>query len=99
MNPAGLCVAVTGAARGAQIFLSARDLAAAGLVADAISRRGPGRADAFHCDLAVPTSVRAFAAALAERTGHLDVLINDGAPYVEGDDLGDVPDDGCAPGR
>src|SRR5690349_16840059 len=106
MNLDGLRVAVTGAARdtgrllaeafaerGAQVFLSARDLAAAGQVADAINRRGPGRADAFPCDLAVPESVRAFAAALAERTDHLDVLINNGAPYVEGDDLGDVPDE------
>ncbi|QLQ40130.1 SDR family NAD(P)-dependent oxidoreductase [Micromonospora robiginosa] len=106
MNLDGLRVAITGAARytgrllaeafaerGAQIFLSARDLAAAEHVADAISRRGPGRADAFHCDLAVPESVRAFAAAVAERTKHLDVLINNGAPYVEGDDLGDVSND------
>ncbi|MBM0275246.1 SDR family NAD(P)-dependent oxidoreductase [Micromonospora tarensis] len=106
MNLDGLRVAITGAARdtgrllaeafaerGAQIFLSARDLAAAKHVADAISQRGPGRADAFHCDLAVPDSVRAFAAAVAERTKHLDVLINNGAPYIEGDDLGDVSDD------
>ncbi|MEO3746552.1 SDR family oxidoreductase [Plantactinospora sp. B5E13] len=106
MNLDGLRVAVTGAARdtgrllaeafaerGAQIFLSARDLAAAEQVADAISRRGPGRADAFHCDLAVPESARAFSTAVAERTNHLDVLINNGAPYLDGDDLGDVPDD------
>jgi NAD(P)-dependent dehydrogenase (short-subunit alcohol dehydrogenase family) len=37
--------------------------------------------------------VRAFAAALAGRTTHLDVLINNGAAYIEGDDLGDVSDD------
>lgn len=60
MNLDGLRVAITGAARdtgrllaeafaerGAQIFLSARDLAAAEHVADAISQRRPGRADAF----------------------------------------------------
>ncbi|MEU8210374.1 SDR family oxidoreductase [Micromonospora sp. NPDC049044] len=106
MNHDGLRVAITGAARdtgrllaeafaerGAQVFLSARDLAAAEHVADAISQRGRGRADAFHCDLAVPESVRAFAGAVTERTKHLDVLINNGAPYVEGDDLGDVSDD------
>lgn len=106
MNLDGLRVAVTGAARdtgrllaeafaerGARIYLSARDLATAEQVADEISRRGPGRADAFHCDLAVPESVRAFTAALAERTNHLDVLVNNGAPYVDGADLGDVSDD------
>jgi NAD(P)-dependent dehydrogenase (short-subunit alcohol dehydrogenase family) len=106
MNLDGLRVAVTGAARdsgrllaetfaarGAHVFLSARDLAAAEHVADTTTRRGQGRADAFHCDLAVPQSVRAFAAALSERTSHLDVLINNGAPYIEGDDLGDVSDE------
>jgi NAD(P)-dependent dehydrogenase (short-subunit alcohol dehydrogenase family) len=59
MDLDGLRVAITGAARGtgrllaeafaergAQIFLSARDLTAARRVADAISQRGAGRADA-----------------------------------------------------
>ena len=106
MNLDGLRVAITGGARdtgrllaeafaerGAQIFLSARDLAAAEHVAGAISQRGPGRAEVFRCDLAVADSVRAFAAALAGRTTYLDVLINNGAAYIEGDDLGDVSDD------
>lgn len=106
MNLDGLRAAITGAARdtgrllaeafagrGAQVFISARDLAAAEHVAEAISQRGPGRADAFSCDLAVPKSVASFAAALAERTNHLDVLINNGAPYIEGEDLGDVSDE------
>ncbi|GIJ11016.1 SDR family oxidoreductase [Micromonospora andamanensis] len=106
MNLDGLRVAVTGAARdtgrllaesfaqrGARVFLSARDLSAAERVADAINQWGPGRAEAFSCDLAVPDSVRAFATALAGRTDHLDVLVNNGAPYVHGDDLGEVSDD------
>ena len=106
MDLDGLRVAITGAARGtgrllaeafaergAQIFLSARDVVAARRVADAISQRGAGRADAFHCDLAAPDSVRGFAAAVADRTSYLDVLINNGAAYIEGDDLADVSDD------
>ncbi|GAA1894462.1 SDR family NAD(P)-dependent oxidoreductase [Asanoa iriomotensis] len=106
MDLDGLRVAITGgargtgrllaeafAARGAQVFLSARDPAAAQQVADAISRRGPGQAEGFRCDLAEPDSVRGFAAAVADRTDHLDVVINNGAPYVEGDDLADVSDD------
>ncbi len=105
MNLDGLRVAITGAARdtgrllaeafaerGAQVFLSARDLSAAEHVADAINRRGPGQAEAFRCDLAVPHSVRTFAAALADRTEHLDVLVNNGAPYLDGSDLGDATD-------
>ncbi|KUJ44075.1 SDR family NAD(P)-dependent oxidoreductase [Micromonospora maris] len=106
MDLDGVRVVITGAARGtgrllaeafaergAQVFLSARDLGAAEHVADAINRRGPGRADAFRCDLAVPDSVRVFAAAVAGRTSHLDVLINNGAAYIEGEDLADVSDD------
>jgi NAD(P)-dependent dehydrogenase (short-subunit alcohol dehydrogenase family) len=102
----GLRVAITGAARdtgrllaesfaerGAHVHLGARDLAAAERVADAINARGPGRAEALHCDLADPDSVRAFAQALADRSEHLDVLVNNGAAYVEGNDLGDVPDE------
>jgi len=106
VNLDGLRVALTGAARdtgqllaeafaerGAQLFLSARSLAAAEHVAEAISRRGPGHAEAFRCDLAEADSVRAFAMALADRTDRIDVLINNGAAYIEGDDLGDVSDD------
>ncbi|MFU8850981.1 SDR family NAD(P)-dependent oxidoreductase [Micromonospora sp. SL1-18] len=106
MDLEGLRVAITGAARdtgrllaeafaerGAHIFLSARDLAAAEHVAGVINQRGSGQAKAFHCDLAVADSVRAFAAALASRTKFLDVLINNGSPYIEGDDLGDASDD------
>jgi len=109
VNLDGLRIAITGAARdtgrllaetfaerGAQIFLSARNAAAAEQAANLISRRGPGRAAGFRCDLAEPDSVRAFAAAVADRTEHLDVLINNGAVYLEGDDLGDISDDEIA---
>ncbi|WP_326549324.1 SDR family oxidoreductase [Micromonospora sp. NBC_01813] len=88
----GRLLAEAFAARGAHVHLSARDLATAEQVADQISRRGPGRADAYRCDLAEPASVRAFAAALCDRSGHLDVLINNGAGYLAGADLGEVPD-------
>lgn len=80
-------------ARGAHVLVSARSLAAAEHVAGALSRHGPGQAEAFRCDLAEADSVREFAAALATRTERLDVLINNGAAYTEGFDLGDVPDE------
>ncbi|GIF62334.1 oxidoreductase [Asanoa ishikariensis] len=100
VNLEGLRVAITGGARdtgrllaeafaerGASVFLSARDRAAADRVAGAIGGEG------FHCDLAQPDSVRAFAAALAARTDRIDVLVHNGAAYIEGADLGDVADD------
>lgn len=101
----GLHVAITGAARdtgrllaesfaerGARVFVSARNLAAAEHVAAVIGQRGAGRAEAFACDLAEAASVRAFAAGVAERTERLDVLVNNGAGYLEGD-LADVSDE------
>lgn len=89
----GRLLAEAFAERGAQVFLSARNLAAAEHAAAVINGRRAGRADAFHCDLSKATSVRAFAAALADRTEHLDVLINNGAAYVAGHDLRDVSDE------
>ncbi|MEV0651016.1 SDR family oxidoreductase [Phytomonospora sp. NPDC050363] len=101
----GLTVAVTGAGRdlgrrlalafadgGAEVLLAARDPAAAEETAALIRAGGRGTARAFTCDLASPDSVRAFATAVAEHTPHVDVLINNGAPYLHGE-LGDATDD------
>lgn len=88
----GLNVAITGAGRdtgrllasafaqrGARVFAAARDLASAEATA---SETG---GEAFACDLGDPASIRAFAEGVAEHTGHLDVLVNNGAPYLHGD--------------
>src|SRR5262245_36065596 len=96
----GLRVAVTGAGRdsgrvlamsfaerGAHVFVSARSAAAAAATVDLIGRGARGSAEAFACDLASPDSIRAFASALAERTSQLDVLVNNGANYLPGEDL------------
>ncbi|HEX6686464.1 MAG TPA: SDR family oxidoreductase [Candidatus Limnocylindrales bacterium] len=81
------------AAQGATLFLSARELAAARRTAEEILDQGLGGAHAFRCDLAEPESVREFAAHLSEVTGHVDVLINNGARYLHGPDLADKADD------
>lgn len=88
----GLNVAITGAGRGtgrllasafarrgAHVYAAARSLEAAEAT---VSETG---GTAFACDLGDPASIKAFAADIAARTGHLDVLVNNGAPYLHGD--------------
>ncbi len=74
------------------MFVSTRNEAAAEHTAESIRQRGRGTGEAFACDLASPDSVCAFAAALADRTDHLDVLVNNGAGYLHGENVDDVED-------
>ena len=105
MDLTGSTVVVTGAGRGfgralalnagrlgARVFVSVRSLAAAQRVTDEVAADSGARADAFACDLADPTSVRAFADGVSAHTDHVDVLINNGARYLEGPDLWDADD-------
>ncbi|GIG64306.1 SDR family NAD(P)-dependent oxidoreductase [Phytomonospora endophytica] len=87
----GRRLALSFAERGADVLVAARDLAAAEATAEAARSRGHGKATAFTCDLADPDSVRAFAAAVGERVSHVDVLVNNGAPYLHGE-LDDATD-------
>ena len=105
MDLTGSTVVVTGAGRGfgralalkagrlgARVFVSARSLAAAQRVVDEVAADSGARADAFDCDLTDPTSVRAFADGVTAHTDQVDVLINNGARYLEGPDLWDADD-------
>ncbi|KJS53563.1 short-chain dehydrogenase [Streptomyces rubellomurinus subsp. indigoferus] len=109
MDLAGRTMVVTGAGRGfgralalqagrsgARLFVSARSLEAARRVADEVAADSGATVDAFACDLADPAAIRAFAAGVAARTGHVDVLVNNGARYLAGPDLGDADDDAIA---
>lgn len=89
----GRSVALHVADRGAEVFLAARSLDAAERVRDEIAARGNDRARAFACDLADPASIAAFAAAVAQETGHVDVLVNNGARWLEGEDILSASDD------
>ncbi|MGP4091292.1 SDR family oxidoreductase [Streptomyces sp. KR55] len=106
MDLAGKTVVVTGAGRGfgrafalkagllrARVFVSARTLAAAQRVADEVAANSGARVDAFACDLADPATIRAFADGVAAHADRIDVLINNGARYLEGPDLSDADDD------
>lgn len=82
----GRSLAISLAALGAEVFLSARSPEAAERVREEIRRDG-GSAHAFACDLGSPESIAGFAAAVAERTDRIDVLVNNGAPYLGAEDL------------
>lgn len=82
----GRTLAIELAGAGAEVLVSARDAAAARRTRDEVRDRG-GRAEAFACDLADPASIRDFAAAVAHERDRVDVLINNGAPYLDGADL------------
>lgn len=85
----GRTLALRFAARGAEVHLSARTLDAAEAVRAEILAQGhdADRVHAYACDLTDPASVREFATAVAARTGHVDVLVNNGSRYQHGTDL------------
>lgn len=89
----GRSVALHFADRGAEVFVAARSLEAAERVRHEIAARGNSEALAFACDLSDPASIAAFAAALASETDHVDVLVNNGARWLEGEALDSASDE------
>lgn len=88
----GRSLALSLAEAGAEVCLAARDADAAARTRDEVTARG-GRAHAFTCDLTNPKSIEDFAAAVGRSGDHVDVLINTGARYVDGEDLDSISDD------
>jgi NAD(P)-dependent dehydrogenase (short-subunit alcohol dehydrogenase family) len=91
----GYRVVVTGAGRGfgrslaidlgregAEVFLSARRFDTAEAVAEEVRQVG-ARAHAFECDIAEAESVREFAEGVGKVADSVDVLVNNGAPYLD----------------
>ncbi|WP_407564571.1 SDR family oxidoreductase [Streptomyces sp. 184] len=92
----GRTLAIRFARHGAEVFLSSRSLEASRRVADEIRGLGHEHVHPFACDLADPASIRQFAADVAERTDRVDVLVNNGARYLDGPDLLSAGDDDVA---
>lgn len=93
-------VVITGAARdmgrtlgicfaqlGAEVFLSARDVKAVEVLREELLRRGARKVHAHACDLSQASSVSAFAEAVRRETPQVDILINNGAAWLEGSDI------------
>ncbi|MFB7368935.1 SDR family oxidoreductase [Streptomyces sp. NPDC056222] len=81
---------------GAELFLAARTLEAAERTCGEIRDRGHDQVHAFACDLADSASIREFAASVGRRTDRIDVLVNNGARWLEGPDLLSVSDEDVA---
>jgi NAD(P)-dependent dehydrogenase (short-subunit alcohol dehydrogenase family) len=88
----GRALAIRFAESGAEVLLSSRDGEGARRVCTELRSRGLDRVHAFSCDLGKPESIRAFAAEVSVR-GHIDVLINNGAAWLEGSDIGSCSDE------
>jgi NAD(P)-dependent dehydrogenase (short-subunit alcohol dehydrogenase family) len=83
----GRALAIRFAETGAEVFLSSRDGKAAERVCTEIRSCGFERVHAYPCDLGKAASIRAFAAELGRTVGSVDVLINNGAAWLDGIDI------------
>jgi NAD(P)-dependent dehydrogenase (short-subunit alcohol dehydrogenase family) len=92
----GRSLALTFAQLGAEVYLSARTLTAAESVREEITALGDGAAHAFACDLTDAASIRGFAHQVDQHTEQIDVLINNGARYLDGEALLSGTDDEVA---
>ncbi|MFJ9029457.1 SDR family oxidoreductase [Streptomyces sp. NPDC102274] len=101
-----LRVVVTGASRqfgrslaigfahlGAEVYVSARTVEAAERTHTEVMGSARDRIHAFGCDLSRPAEIRDFARRVAERTDRVDLLVNNGARWLDGLQLDDASDD------
>ncbi|WP_330461183.1 SDR family oxidoreductase [Streptomyces sp. NBC_00820] len=89
----GRTLAIRFAQRGAEVFVTSRSLEASRRVRAEIRELGHEHVHAFACDLSEAASIRRFAAEVAERTDQVDVLVNNGARWLEGPELRSATDE------
>ena len=81
----GRALAIVSADQGAEPVLLGRDLVALKDVADTIRARTGREALAVRCDLGDPDSVASACEAVLQENPVVDVLVNNGAPWLEKD--------------
>lgn len=88
----GRALAIVAADHGAETVLLGRDTGALTLVADTIRERCGRTSLVVPCDLAMAESVGLACEAVLDNDPRVDVLINNGAPWLDGrlDDLSDA---------
>ncbi|MFD3942977.1 SDR family oxidoreductase [Streptomyces sp. NPDC058579] len=83
----GRALAVGFAHLGAEVYVSARTVEAAERTRTEVMGSARDRIHAFGCDLSRPAEIRAFAAQVGERTDRVDLLVNNGARWLDAMDL------------
>ncbi|MBS0578588.1 MAG: SDR family oxidoreductase [Proteobacteria bacterium] len=80
----GRALALVAAAAGARVVLTARTLPALAAAAGAVEARSGRTPEAYACDLGEPGSVQAACRQILAADPVVDVLINNGAPWLPG---------------
>lgn len=83
----GRALAVGFAHLGAEVYVSARTVEAAERTRTEVMGSARDRIHAFGCDLSRPAEIREFAARVGEHTDRVDLLVNNGARWLDGMDL------------
>ncbi|MFJ5712067.1 SDR family oxidoreductase [Streptomyces sp. NPDC093105] len=83
----GRALAVGFAHLGAEVYVSARTVEAAERTRAEVLGSARDRIHAFGCDLSRPAEIREFAARVGEHTDRVDLLVNNGARWLDGMDL------------
>ena len=88
----GQTLSILFAKMGAELFLSARTLAAANITADLIRKHVPGtKVSTFQADLSKPVDIVRFSQEVNEMTAEVDILINNASYWLE-DNISEVSD-------
>ncbi|BAU85100.1 oxidoreductase [Streptomyces laurentii] len=89
----GRALAVGFAHLGAEVYVSARTVEAAERTRAEVMGSARDRIHAFGCDLSRPAEIREFAARVGEHTDRVDLLVNNGARWLDGMDLESASDE------
>ncbi|MEU0075930.1 SDR family oxidoreductase [Streptomyces sp. NPDC006332] len=89
----GRAIAIGFAHLGAEVYVSARTVEAAERTRTEVMGEARSRIHAFGCDLSKPAEIRGFARQVGERTDRVDLLVNNGARWLDGMDLEGASDD------
>jgi NAD(P)-dependent dehydrogenase (short-subunit alcohol dehydrogenase family) len=89
----GRTLAICFAKQGAEVFLSGRNMESAERTKRELVNRGYTRVHSYHCDLSDASSIAAFANSVGQVSDSIDILVNNGAAWLETATLEEASDD------